>query len=606
MAARQPAGKYAPSLAAKIFIGIFNLIGTIALRQFENRTVKAIQTNNESLAKIVRLNRNTLFGRQHRFDLLVSANHLIEAYKRVVPLTSFDAYENYIELISSGKDNVLTCDPVDLFAGSAGTTDASKRLPSTRRARSKFMFFMPLVQRGVLGRFIEGANFAGRGINLMSLYTPPPNRGTNPSTMSANNAGMKRVRQAIPVLWCSPEAVFNIKHQPTADYLHALFGLADRNVLHISAIFSSHLNSFFAQMKKHQNQLLRDIKFGTLAGHLVLTETERKTIQNNISPDPMRAEELKMEFSAGIEGIIPRLWPNIKYLAAVTTGSFSIYVPRLRLLTGDQIPIYSPCHAASEAIIGINLQVDCSDYVLACGSAFFEFIHLSQASEEQPVTLCIDQVKVGDEYEVVITTFAGLYRYRLGDVIRITGMHGTAPIFEFLYRKGAILNLVGEKMTEYMTTKALTACLKKCLGTNSYLKDFSVAGQASGNNMHYTFYVELHGRNPLTRPGSENIAIQLDRELCKINYYYWSNGRNAERLGSVRLKFVAPGAFDSLNSLQNGRSNGVVANQIKTPRIVNLPEQIDTLEKAVYLSTTGKDIQYVPGNASHVIQGISD
>jgi len=589
------------NLLTGIFICLFNLIGKIALKQFEKRIAEAVETNRATLSAILRLNRRSLFGEKHRFDLIRSSSHCIEEYKRAVPLSDFEAYADYIGLITSGEENVLTCDPIDLFAGTAGTTNVSKRIPSTGRSRSKFMFFLPLVQRGVLGRSIKEANRAGRGINLMSLYTPPPIDRADRSVLSANNAGMKRIRQAIPIFWCSPEVVFQIRHQPTADYLHAVFGLTDRNVLHISAIFASHLNSFFAQIEKQWQQLLLDVECGTLSDHLILTETERQIILSNILPDPARARELRAVFNAGFQGIIPRLWPDIKYLAAVTTGSFSVYVPRLRMLAGDKIPLYSPCHAASEAIVGINLQVDRSDYVLACGSAFFEFIPLSQTSKQQPETFCIDQVRVGDEYEVVLTTFAGLYRYRLGDIIRITGKHGTAPVFRFLYRKGAILNLVGEKMTEYMTTEALTVCLKKCLGTDTYLKDFSVAGNSAENNPHYAFYVELDDRNPLAGLGGENIAAQLDRELCKINHYYWSNGRNAERLGPVQLNFVAPGAFESLRTLQNGHLHDAVASQIKTPRIVNRPEQIETLEEAVYLSTSGRDTRYVPASAGHVM-----
>ena len=45
---------------------------------------------------------------------------------------------------------------------------------------------------------------------------------------------------------------------------------------------------------------------------------------------------------------------------------------------------------------------------------FFEFIPFDSVHEDQPETLFMDQVEVGKAYELVITTVAGLYRYRTG------------------------------------------------------------------------------------------------------------------------------------------------------------------------------------------------
>jgi hypothetical protein len=572
---------------ARVAIGLFNLAGRVALGNFERRTGNAVGVNRDSLRKILKLNGKTLFGRRHGLDRVAASNHPLEAFRKAVPLMRYDDYAGYIAMIENGRHNVLASDPVDIFAGSSGTTDVPKRLPSTKRSRSIFMSFVPLVQQGVLNRDVPGASAPRRGINLMSLYSPPSDSG--PPVMSAINAGVGDIRKRIPALWTSPVPVFDLRHQPTMNYLHALFGLIERDALYISGIFAPQLVAWFSLIERYQDELVRDIATGTLSEHLDLSGQERKTIELRLDPDPGRAAELSAEFSLGFAGIVPRIWPDMKYFTAITTGSFAIYVPRLSWLTDERIPVYSSCHGSSEALVGMNLHVDGSDYVLACGAGYFEFIPLEESDRAQPDTRNVDELRIGADYEIALTSFAGLYRYRLGDIIRVKGFHGTAPVFEFLYRKDAILNLVGEKMTEHHTAWALTTTLEHWFGRKEFrLIDYSVAARFKSGIASYAFYIEL-GDEP---HASENelacVAADLDDKLCKANSYYLSNGRSAERLGPVSLNIVRPRTFSALNRLQDTAAKGTASSQLKTPRHITRPEQLQLLEAAVVLSASGQ------------------
>ena len=67
-----------------------------------------------------------------------------------------------------------------------------------------------------------------------------------------------------------------------------------------------------------------------------------------------------------------------------------------------------------------------------------------------------EEVAVGGLYELVVTTLSGLYRYRIGDVVRVVRFHSSCPVIEFRYRQGQILNMRSEKTTETMMYEALT------------------------------------------------------------------------------------------------------------------------------------------------------
>lgn len=56
------------------------------------------------------------------------------------------------------------------------------------------------------------------------------------------------------------------------------------------------------------------------------------------------------------------------------------------------------------------------------------------SSQDQPDTLLAEEVTVGSYYEVVITSIDGLYRYRMGDVVRVTGFYNKTPLLEFGHR----------------------------------------------------------------------------------------------------------------------------------------------------------------------------
>ena len=237
----------------------------------------------------------------------------------------------------------------------------------------------------------------------------------------------------------------------------------------------------------------------------------------------------------------------------------------------------------------INLRPDRNDYVLALGGAHFEFIPLAQSDEDRPATVDINKLRIGQEYEVVLTTFAGLYRYRIEDIVRITGFLGTAPTFEFLCRRSAILNLVGEKTTEYHTAAAVTTCVEKWLGSNRYLRDYSVAARNTNGLPNYAFYIELDADIRATDENTRGIAARLDQALCQANVYYWSNGRKAEALGPLRINFVEPGTFETLTRLRDDLSRESVTSQLKTARVINRPEHVTILDDAVYLSTCGSE-----------------
>lgn len=120
-------------------------------------------------------------------------------------------------------------------------------------------------------------------------------------------------------------------------------------------------------------------------------------------------------------------------------------------------------------------------------------------------TLFGEEVEVGCLYELIVTTLSGLYRYRIGDVVRVVRFHNSCPVIEFQYRQGQILNMRSEKTTEMMMYEALTKVLQ---GTSerprlvdytcaeSILLDFIPASRAA---IEETITKKIHGSHSTQR-----------------------------------------------------------------------------------------------------------
>ena len=116
-------------------------------------------------------------------------------------------------------------------------------------------------------------------------------------------------------------------------------------------------------------------------------------------------------------------------------------------------------------------------------------------------TLFAENTEVGKLYELVVTNHSGLYRYRLGDVVKIARFHNSCPVVEFQYRQGQILNVRAEKTSERVFYDALTSALSGN-GQRFQLLDYTCAesvmlgAQSQGDDVkgvapYYAVFIEL-------------------------------------------------------------------------------------------------------------------
>lgn len=528
--------------------------GGIVEKKFNRDTQNCRAVNEEVLYKILKANYNSEIGIKLKFKDIKSREDL----KKQVPLTEYAYYENYIRRMADGEKNILTSKNIEYFGHTSGTTGKQKLIPFTKtsgRIASKYMAL--LMNKFSYDNFKENWNY-GKGLMIADIVMTTYTKGGIP-ICSATSCGMNAIRHMLPYLYTSPIEVMKIKDKESALYLHLLFALKETRLLYINGIFISSILDLFRVLESRHKDLVRDVRRGHINSNLNIDEYTRKKLNKLLSPSASRADKLEEEFEKGFKGISRRIWPSLAYIATVTGANFSIYDDKVNYYT-DSLPIYSPAYASTEAMIGINPYANKIRYVIIPDTAFYEFIPVREESNDSQHTLCLEELKIAERYEIVITNYSGLYRYRMGDVIKVVGFYNNCPEVEFLYRKSQVLNMVPEKTNEEHLTNAIRGTTKKL---NLSLVDYTTIPDNSITPGRYIFYFEF--KNDMPDYNIKLLEETLDSEIRNSNLAY-DRARNNKKLSMVKVVLLASNTFNLVKeSLFN---KGISKNQIKIPRVI--------------------------------------
>ncbi len=525
-------------------------------RKFEEDTLQAAEVNKSVLKEVLQSNSDSEYGRKYQFSSIISP----EDYKEKVPLTTYDDYRSYIERMANGEKNILTSLPVIYFGLSSGTTGKSKLIPVTALSRKIINSNMMLLTQGMLLWAMPETQGGGKGLMLMNSRSDGTTAGGIPIG-AATSGGMNSMKFITPYLWTSPPEILQLTDQRTALYLHLLFALQEKDLAYINAPFPSAIVQLFRVLEEEWPSLVRDLAGDDdISKHLNLEPEVRRKLVMQMRPNAARAKQLEEEVKRGMSGIACRLWPKMLYVCCVAGGSFSIYMDKLRRYTG-QIPYYSAVYCATEAMFGICTRTNDVTYVVTPRTAYYEFIPADEMEISNPTVLNLDQLEKGKSYEIVLTNQAGFYRYRLGDVIKVVDYYNSSPVIEFLYRKGQLLNVAGEKTQEAAVLDALKNAAKHW---GSDLMDFTTTVDLDGPVGRYVFFVEVQGTGKITDITTWQII--LEKALEKANPRYRA-GIEAGRIGGLLLQVVQPGTFQRFQRelILRGASD----NQVKIPRLLS-------------------------------------
>ena len=567
-----------------LLLPVWELACRAALARYRRQLANGAAVNAATLRGILRRNAACEFGRRHDFAGLARAADVEAAYAAALPVATYEDCREPFARMAAGVPDVMFPGLPRLFVSTSGTTGDPKLFPVTVRQQNAALAFIALLTPAARAACTPGLGFRQPTATLMVASRAGRATAAGIPVGNPSGAGIRRILKLAPPFWVFPAQVLTVQDYPTALYLHALFALRAPDLGCIEAVYCSHIVSWMGLIERRRAELVHDIAAGGLAagvaGDLVLTAEERATLAALLPPAPERARQVARELDGDPAGRMTRLWPQLKVLSSVVSGAFAVSAPRLRELAGPGPALYTTCFGATEGMVGINLWSDAPErYALALGAVHFEFLPAGELDAGRPRAVGIGALEPGQCYEIVITSHAGLYRYRLGDVVRIAGCEGGTPVFEFDHRRGNVVDLVGEKTTEQHFRSAFAQLAREQLGGEAGLTDFTVWPDIGTLPYRYVAYAEVAAAVP--RPDVVRLAARLDDLLVVENPSYATLGRVNGRLGPVDLRLVQPGTFEQLVNLQRDAATGVNANQVKVPKLLRNPEQRVLLQRGV-------------------------
>jgi hypothetical protein len=307
-----------------------------------------------------------------------------------------------------------------------------------------------------------------------------------------------------------------------------LFLVAARDLAFVSVWSPSFLTRLLQQLPRYVERLAEDLFSGSLSMSEPEADAVVEDLGSGLKPAPRRARELRaLAASAGTLGDLVRpLWPRLSFISAWADATAAHSVDQLLALF-PEAEFQPKGLLATEGVVSFPLTAHRGGAVLAIDSHFFEF------EEDSGEVLLADQLVRDRIYSVRITTGGGLYRYRLGDRVRVRDFYGRIPLVSFEGRTTGISDWFGEKLSQHHVNRVLRQLLPPAVEPASLLIALERRPRP-----RYLLWVEAA---PGTAPYLINLASELELRLRENHHYDLC--RRTGQLGELELRRIPPGAL---------------------------------------------------------------
>ncbi|HVF82157.1 MAG TPA: GH3 auxin-responsive promoter family protein [Flavisolibacter sp.] len=480
-------------------------------KQIRRAGSTALQDQDTILKDLLKTGKSTEFGTGHNLNE-VSGYH---QFKQAVPIRDYEGFAPYIEKIKEGKHNILWKGKPIYLAKTSGTTSGVKYIPITKDSISNHI---NTARNALLNYMAETGNNAFADGKMIFLSG-------------------------------SPE----------------LERIADIPTGRLSGIVNHHIPQYLRknQLPSYETNCIEDWEAKLDA---IVAETSNKdmTLISGIPPwVQMYFDRLQQKSGKKIKD----LFPNFSVL--VHGGvAFEPYKAKLFQSIGQQIDAIETFPASEGFFAFQDSQGEEGLLLNTASGIFFEFVPAAEVFNKNPTRLSLHDVKIGENYALIINSNAGLWGYNIGDTVKFVS---TCP-----YRivvTGRIKHFISAFGEHVIAEEVEQSLLKVAAEEGVRITEFTVAPmiqQGEGKSYH-EWLIEFENE-----PSNlEAFAVKVDKILQQKNIYYDDLIRGAI-LQPLKITVVERGGF-----VEYMKSVGKLGGQNKVPRLSNDRKLADELSRWV-------------------------
>ncbi|TPQ18606.1 GH3 auxin-responsive promoter family protein [Streptomyces sporangiiformans] len=482
------------------------------------------------LADLLDFNSGTEFGKRHGFARILG----IDDFRKAVPVQDYAAHAPLIERTAAGEPNLLSADRPVVYFTSSGSTGAHKKIPVTPRfMRTTFFPFYYAAWAPLVENFPDVANRPDAVLNLKHdpLAAPPTTADGRPHVGASQVDFGERFGEPLSAELgtAAPWATLPVDVAPD-DHLEKMYlrlRLAvQSDVRCLIGINPAMIAAVPYQLTLWWDRIVKEVRDGTLGG------------VPHGSSDPGRAAELE-KLADYFGAVSPaQVWPRVRALFGWTTGVASLYLPELRERFGIGVTALPAPVAASEGPVGVPLDRHGSAGSLVVSAAVYEFADADTDLEPDTETLLPHELEPGREYHVIFSHVGGLYRYAVGDVVRVVDLVHGVPRVEYAGRAGRS-DVAGERLRESQVVRALRSALT---ATGLGLANVACRVEPAPGTVVPRYVFAIAPLTPWQDGETARFTALLDTALTEESAGY-RRARTDSRLSAPAVHLLDPDAF---------------------------------------------------------------
>lgn len=465
-------------------------------RKFQKGLPFADQVQDEQLIKILRANENTVYGKKYHF----SSIHSAEEFQKKVPSVTYEDLLPFLKRMQEGEEGVLTAEQIRLFEPTSGSSSASKLIPYTDGLKSEFQ---EAIQPWIY-----------------DLYTRHPGIMKGKSYWSITPAASKKqyTKAGIPIGFEEDMEYFGKLEQLLMNLIFVK-PKADSQECDMDMFY---YNTCLELLKAHDLSLISVWNPTYLLLLLDFMKDRSGDLLKALAPWRRRTVEQALK-----TGRFDSIWPHLTVISCWCDAAASGYRSTLEELF-PHTAIQPKGLLATEAFMTIPWR-GADGGVAGIYSHFFEFCNTSTGLFSRYSKLTRDTT-----YEILLTTMGGLYRYRIGDIVKVTGYDTESgmPVLRFVGRDNKVSDLFGEKLSERFVQDIL----------NTYIPPDRFCLLAP-EGRRYVLYLEqpagegaLHCRHSQS-PDRNSLAGTIEQKLCQNFHYAYC--RRLGQLKPLQIRFIS-------------------------------------------------------------------
>jgi hypothetical protein len=480
-------------------------------KQVKKGMETAVQDQQSIFNQLIKTAAKTEFGREHHFPEIKT----YEDFVQHVPIRDYEQFKPYIERIKEGKHNVLWKGQPIYFAKTSGTTSGIKYIP---------------ISKDSIDNHINSAR------NALLCYM-------------AETGNTKFADGRLMFLSGSPE-LERVGGIPTG----RLSGIVNHHVpkyLRANQLPSYEINCI-EEWEEKLDKIVEE------------TSSHNMTLIGGIPPwMQMYFDRLQEKTGKKIGELFP------EFSVMVQGGvNFEPYKSKLFESIGRKIDTIE-LFPASEGFFAFQDSQNAEGLLLNTNSGiFFEFVPAAEIFRDNPTRLQLKDVKVGENYALIISNNAGLWAYNIGDTVKFVSDNPYRLIVSG--RTKHYISAFGEHV---IVEEVESSLLKAAEETNVHITEFTVAPMIAKHDgkSYHEWFIEFEN----TPKDMAAFAKKVDDNLRLKNVYY-DDLIGGNILDNLHISPVKKNGF-----IDYMKSIGKLGGQNKVPRLSNDRKIADELERWV-------------------------